>query len=198
MNLFNSGLRFFKTHFFLRKVIFYGWLADAHFKLSHIVRHLKSSDKILDIGAGPCSVCFLLKRMGYDTTAVDIIDLSMVEEIKPDIYDGKNLPYADKSFDVALILTVLHHTENHRDIIREARRTAERIIIIEDVYSNLFNKRLMFFADSLLNLEFKGHPHSNRTDQGWKELFNRLNLNLIHTEYKRILLIFRQAVYVLE
>lgn len=197
MRFFDQGLEIFKQHSLLRKFVFFTWLVDAYFKLSRIVRHLNTNDSILDIGAGPCSVCLLLKKRGFNPVALDIKDLSMVSEIKPEIFDGKNIPFGDKSFDTALILTVLHHTENQEEIIREAQRTAKKIIIIEDVYSNRFIKYLMFFADSFFNLEFKGHPHSNRTDQGWKELFSQLNLKIIHVEYKRILVIFRQAIYVL-
>lgn len=197
MNFFNQGLEIFSGYKFLRKIIFFGWLVDAHYKLARIVRHFDTNDSILDIGAGPCSVCFLLKKKGFNPTALDIKNLSMVNEITPEIYDGKNLPYRDKSFDVALLLTVLHHTKNHEEIIKEAQRTAKKIIIIEDVYSNRFIKYLMYFADSFFNLEFKDHPHSNRTDQAWKELFRQLNIKIIHVEYKRILLIFRQAIYIL-
>ena len=52
--------------------------------------------------------------------------------------------------------------------------------------------------DSLMNLEFKGHPHSNRTDKDWLASFERLGLSLRHREIHRVALLFKQAVYVVD
>jgi SAM-dependent methyltransferase len=198
MFLSNQEYTVLKEKSLFRKLIFWGWLWDAEAKLSRILKHLKKGDTILDIGAGPCTICYLLEKNGFSPTPLDIHDGSMIETIPPRLYDGRKIPFENKSFDVALILTVLHHVSNQEKIIREAQRIAKTIIIIEDVYSNRFMKYLMFVADSLTNWEFKGHPHSNRTDQGWKDLFNQLNITLKHVEYKKILLLFKQAVYVLD
>ena len=52
--------------------------------------------------------------------------------------------------------------------------------------------------DSLMNLEFKGHPHSNRTDKDWLASFERLGLSLRHREIHRVAWLFKQAVYVVD
>ena len=52
--------------------------------------------------------------------------------------------------------------------------------------------------DSLMNLECKGHPHSNRTDKDWLASFERLGLTLRHRRVYRVAGVFKQAVYVLE
>ena len=136
--------------------------------------------------------------MDLDKNAVDVRDRSLTEEVNPSIYDGTKLPYEDDYFDAALILTVLHHTDDPRNILLEAKRVAREIIIIEDIYLNIFQKYLTFMVDSILNLEIFGHPHNNKNDHEWKKLFRKLNLNLKDSKYDRFLLFFRQAVYYLE
>ena len=75
---------------------------------------------------------------------------------------------------------------------------ASRIIIMEDIYSNSLQKYLTFFVDSLVNLEFSDHPHSNKTDEEWRELFRKNGLKLVDAKYHRFLLFFRQVTYYLE
>ena len=115
------------------------------------------------------------------------------------VYDGERLPFADKSFDACTIITVLHHTPDPDAILREAMRvTRKRIVIMEDIFRNPLQKQLTFFTDSLVNLEFEGHPHTNRSDAEWKETFERMGLKLVFREDFRTLVFFRQVVYVVE
>jgi len=81
----------------------------------------------------------------------------------------------------------------------EAKRVSKKIIIIEEIYTNIFNKYLTYFIDSLLNLEFIGHPHTNKTDKEWKLLFGQLGLKLTDAKYSRTFLVkTRQVIYCLE
>ena len=183
---------------YLKYLIFRLWLKDARFKLRRIRKYLAPSDRILDIGAGAGSICTLIEAEGYDVTPLDVEDRTLSERIKPVIYDGRTIPYSDKSFDKALILTVLHHTEDPERVLSEAKRVTSNIIIIEDIYTNNFQQYLTYVFDSLFNFEFTGHPHSNKTDSEWKELFGKLGLTLVDSRYDAFLLFFRQATYYLE
>ena len=183
---------------FLKEQIFKIWLWDAKFKIQRISEHLSKKDKILDVGTGPGSVCLLMQREGYNLTPLDVVDQTLSSEVEPLIYNGKKLPFDDNSFNTALILTVLHHTSNPKEILSEAKRVADKIIIVEDIYSNPIQKYLTFIVDSIVNMEFAGHPHSNKSDTEWKTTFNKLGLKLKATRYDRFLLFFRQATYYLE
>ncbi|MGH8750835.1 MAG: class I SAM-dependent methyltransferase [Burkholderiales bacterium] len=182
-------------HSWLKSLVFQAWLWDAKQKINkiNILEH-----KLLDIGCGPGSVCLLLKQRGHDVTALDVEDLSFTPEVKPLLYDGKKIPFENDAFDVALLLTVLHHTPDPKAILLEAKRVARKIIVIEDVYRNRLQQCLTYFFDSLFNLEFFGHPHSNKTEAQWQALFAELGLKLQQTDSWRFLLLFRQALYVLE
>lgn len=187
-----------KDNSLLSEQIFKIWLWDAKFKIERISEYLSPKDKILDIGTGPGSVCLLMNGDGYNVTPIDVIDQTLSPEIAPEIYNGKKLPYNNSSFDTALILTVLHHTSNPEEILLEAKRVADKIIIIEDIYTNPIQRYLTYFVDSIVNMEFSGHPHSNKSDNEWKEVFLELGLKLKAAKYSRFLLFFRQATYYLE
>jgi ubiquinone/menaquinone biosynthesis C-methylase UbiE len=192
------SLAILQNNSFLKELVFKVWLWDAKFKIKRIAEYISPEDKILDIGTGPGSVCLLMQREGYDITPVDVIDQTLSSEVEPNIYSGKKLPYKNSSFDTALILTVLHHTTNPREVLLEAKRVADKIVIIEDIYSNPIQKYLTFFVDSIVNLEFVSHPHSNKSDSEWKKTFIKLGLKLKAAKYGRFLLFFKQATYFLE
>lgn len=166
-------------------------------KLAEIGSYLDSADRILDVGAGNCILCQELGRHGYDVVPVDLQNLSFVDEIVPVAYDGTTLPFGDDSFDVALVITVLHHAPDPDAVLAEVRRVARRIIIIEEIYENMFEKYFTYAIDSLFNFEFFSHPRSNRTDSGWREVFQALDLDVSAAVYSRSLGFLRRVTYVL-
>ena len=191
-------LKFLQKHKILRDISNKISTAQSKKLVGKFENFLNRKDNILDIGAGSCTVAAILSKKKYRITPLDIVDFSFVEEIKPILYDGKRFPFDNNSFNVSLLITVLHHTPHPKEIIKEATRVAKRIIIMEDVYLNNFHKYLTYFFDSLLNFEFLGHPHTNKTDSQWRLLFADLGLKIIGVKYSSRLLIFRHATYSLE
>lgn len=170
----------------------------AEGKLRHIGGYLPPGGRLLDLGCGKGAVSLMLKNQGYEIVCADITDKSAAEQIQPVLYDGLHLPWPDDCFDAVLLLTVLHHTNNPEQVLREAKRVGKRIIIIEDVYTNWVQKRLTFLLDSLFNLEFFGHPHTNKTDEGWRRCFDSLNLDLKAAFGRRVMLVCHQIAYCLD
>lgn len=183
---------------FFRKIIYNAGKNRAESMVDIFKPFLNKNDKIIDIGAGVCNVCEVLQKNHYQVTPLDVVNLSFVKNIKPLIYDGKTIPFKANTFDKALILTVLHHVHHPENVIKEAKRVAKEIIIVEDIYSDWFHKYLTYFFDSLLNLEFVGHPHSNKSDQEWQKTFKKLGLKLIDVKYNQSFLIFKHATYYLK
>lgn len=141
-------------------------------------------NKILDIGSGGCDVVKKLMENNFDVTPLDIKNKSFIKTIKPILYDGTHMPFEDNSFDTALLIFVMHHTKDPVELLKEAKRVSKkRLIVKEDIYRNKKEKIVTYISDSFVNLEFFGHPHSNKTDLEWKELFIKLDLNLIATKY---------------
>jgi hypothetical protein len=52
--------------------------------------------------------------------------------------------------------------------------------------------------DSLFNLEFFGHPRSNRTVTGWREAFQRLGLAVSQAVYSKSLGLMQRITYVVD
>jgi len=165
--------------------------------IAKILPLLKKSQTIIDIGSGTGNVAELLIKSGKKITPVDVKNLSSVPGISPIIYDGVEIPFPEGSFDAALLICVLHHTKNPEDLLKEARRVARKIVVIEDIFKSRAHQLLSNFFDNLLSLEFFKNPHSNKTDKEWRELFKGFGLRVEYSEYYRSLVVFRHALYAL-
>lgn len=109
------------------------------------------SASVLDVGCGSGEVLAEILRRRPDLAAgaqgIDIL-------IRPNIhfpiteFDGKTIPHPDKSFDVVTLVDVLHHTEDPRILLAEARRVARQQVIIKDhVKENVIDQVTLRFMD---------------------------------------------------
>ena len=172
-------------------------IKKAKIKEERLFKFYKKGETILDIGSGNCALNLLTKNAGFDITGLDIKNKSAFPEIEPVIYDGKKLPFKDEEFDVVQLITVLHHIKDPDFTVEEAIRVGKKVIIMEDIYTNYFQKIITFIADSINNWEFIGHPHTNKTDQQWRELFKKNSMKIEKVEYYNFLLFFKQVTYTL-
>lgn len=162
---------------------------------------LGESKKILDLGCGSGEVSKALLGSGYLVTSVDVVDKVKVEGVKVLVYDGVNIPFKDKDFDVVLLITVLHHVKDYDKLLIEAGRVANKVVLVEDVYENWWDKLNIWFWDSVLNLEFFGHPHQNRDDLGWKKVFADLKFDLLAErsgKIRELVYEFKQKAYLIQ
>ncbi len=172
-------------------------LKKAEIKKERLFDSYTKEDKILDIGSGNCALNLLTQNAGFNITGLDVVNKSAFPEVSPIIYDGYNLPFEDNEFDVVQLITVLHHIKEPEKVVKEAVRVGKKVIIMEDIYANVFQKYITFIADSINNWEFFGHPHTNKTDEGWKKVFEENNLKLDSVTYYPFLLFFKQVTYIL-
>lgn len=159
---------------------------------------LSKTGKILDLGSGSGELTKKLIDSGFRVTAVDVVDKVKVPGVQVLIYDGKKLPFKDKDFQQTLLITVLHHVPEFRDLLVEVSRVSREIIIVEDVYENWWDRLNIWLWDSVLNLEFGGHPHNNKSDQEWKKVFMELGLRIKEERsgsIREIAYAFKQKAY---
>ncbi len=166
--------------------------------MRHISEFIPPGGRVLDLGCGTGAISLMLKNMGCEVASADIADKNLTDQVVPVIYDGRKLPWPDNHFDAVLLLTVLHHTTDPESVLREACRVGGRIIVLEDVYANRAQKHLTFLLDSLFNLEFRGHPHTNKTDREWRRCFAGMNLALQGAVARRVMLVCSQMAYCLD
>ena len=191
-----------KSHFWKTPVLgafaFWCWRLDAKRKLRRLQKHLKFLDQHIEIGSGTGSVLSEMRKQNYYVDGLDFADNSFHEDLKPSVYNGHKMPFGNAAYDTALLLTVLHYTDDPEAVLREAGRIAKRIVVIENVYDRRVMEWLTKAFCSLMNFEFIGHPHNNRTHAEWIETFEKMGLKLWHKSTHRVGGIFKQAVYVLE
>ena len=171
----------------------------AAIKMRRIISFIEKRDKILDIGTGNGAVAHLLQKEGFGIFTSDIADKRVFKDVPFVLIDRNSFPFEDGAFDCVLILTVLHHAHDPIKVLQEAKRLSSgRVIIIEDVYKNFLQKYITYFMDSLVNFEFTGHPHNNKSTKEWLGIFEDMNFTVKLVQEQRFLLMFRQVTFVLD
>ena len=170
----------------------------AEYLFNLIGDYLNKKGKIMDLGCGSGVFTKRLLDEGFEVTPVDVVSKLKVEGVSEIIYDGKHLPFQNKSFDQVLLVTVLHHVPHYRELLAEVARVSKEIVIVEDVYENGWDKFWIRFWDSVLNLEFFGHPHNNRSDKEWRQIFEEMGFVLKGSKdgvIREIVYGFKQKAY---
>ena len=158
---------------------------------------LPAKSSLLEIGSGGGHIAMLLVEKGFRVTPLDVTDLSAFKEMIPILYNGKNIPFPNSSFDVATLITVLNHVPEPEIVLEEAIRVAPIVIVVEDTYTSPTQKWLTFVMDSVTNLEFFGHPHSNRTSTQWMETFEKLGIDATIIDTSPFWLLFESTTFML-
>ncbi len=148
---------------------------------SRIEPYLNSTQNVIDIGSGIGNISLLVKQKVKSVTPVDVANFHNVRALEPFIYDGKTLPFADNSFDLALVLMVMHHTPDPVVLLKEAKRVSKEIVVIETSYSNWVHKIYTVFMDALFNLQFPAGWNSYKSDSEWKSLFASEGLQVVES-----------------
>lgn len=180
---------------------FHQWqaLQRARIKYKRLLPYLQEDHRYLDIGVGNGALTYLFQQAGLSVTAIDVIDKSLFPTIRPLCFDGQQLPFADNSFDGTLLTTVLHHVHDVEGLLREAQRvTRHEMLIMEDIYTHAWQRWLTWQMDSLVNAEWRGHPHNNRKHEGWLSLFNALGMQVRSYQFHRLGGLFLQVTYRLQ
>ena len=145
----------------------------------------------MDIGAGGGWPGELIsKEKGVEVQLLDVEDFNR-SKLPLVVYDGKNIPFKDYSFDNSLLLFVLHHCKDPLAVLKEAIRvTKSRIIIYEDTYNSSFERALVctndfisnspsfLFSPSKMNM-----PYNYRVVEDWERIFQDTGLTV---KFKRV------------
>lgn len=142
--------------------------------------YLSPASRILDIGGGPGFYFKPLESRGHSLTILDVARPAF-QKAPVVLYEGgTRFPFADKSFDVSLIITALHHISDPEYVVSEARRvTKKTLVVVEDLYHHWLGKIWTILRDRLYNFEFFGHPCQFRKKEEWLSLFSKEGLSVV-------------------
>jgi ubiquinone/menaquinone biosynthesis C-methylase UbiE len=127
--------------------------------------------RILDLGGGWGFYAEPLKKRGHESLVLDVVRPGY-QKAPVMLYDGFRIPFPDQSFDVAILVTMLHHVPDPVALLKEVRRvTRQKIVVVEDLYHHAAGRLWTICRDRILNVEFTAHPHQFRKDSGWREFF---------------------------
>jgi SAM-dependent methyltransferase len=147
----------------------------------HIARIIPKDSIVLDVGCGDGTIDALVKKNRPDLNirGVDVL-LRPITEIPVDLFDGKHLPFADKTFDVIMFIDVLHHTENPLVLLREAARVARRTVVLKDhTMDGLFAFWRLRLMDWVGNARHGvALPYNYWPEQRWRDAFEALGMRI--------------------
>jgi 2-polyprenyl-3-methyl-5-hydroxy-6-metoxy-1,4-benzoquinol methylase len=101
--------------------------------LRHLLKLIPPGARILDVGCGDGLIGEMVMAARPEAS-IQGIDIFLRPQLRIRVleYDGIRIPHSDQSFDVVLLLDVLHHTTDPMSLLREARRVSQKFIIIKD------------------------------------------------------------------
>jgi SAM-dependent methyltransferase len=149
---------------------------------------IERGSAVLDLGCGDGQVGALVaERKGAHVVLVDVKDYNTTPlAFVP--YDGRELYCSDNNFDHVLLLTVLHHSDDPVQVMKEALRVADKsVIVIESVYFNAvhrqINKFFDWFYNRVLNNPEINVPFNFLTPTAWPILFEQLGGKVTHMKH---------------
>ncbi len=135
--------------------------------------------RVLDVGGGSGVVGQMVADFfpGKTVTAIDVADRFLPTLAIPHrTFDGRTIPFPDRSFDCALFSNVLHHVPRalRAPLLREALRvTGGACVVVKDhLADSAFDRARLAWLDLVGNLPFGGMlraEYLGSTD--WEALF---------------------------
>lgn len=146
-----------------------------------LANFLPKNARVLDVGCGSGTLAKVIMTLRPDVTieGIDVL-VRPNTEIPVTEFDGNTIPWPDRHFDVALIVDVLHHTDDPVRVMAEARRVTKRGIVVKDHFRDglLANSTLRFmdwFGNAAHGVRL---PYNYLSNAEWRKAWKALGLRV--------------------
>jgi len=150
-------------------------------RLSQLFAEVLPPDaRVLDIGCGDGSLSQLIAQRRPDLEIVGI-EVLVREKVQIPVrqFDGRRIPYPDSSFDAAMLVDVLHHTDDPTILLREAARVSPNVVIKDHTKDGLLAGLRLRFMDNVGNARFGVNlPYNYWSYQKWQEACRALDMDV--------------------
>ena len=131
---------------------------------------------VIDVGSGDGYLGAVMQtfRPGTRVTGVETHVRALTRPgFEPVVYDGRHLPFADGSFDVAILSNVLHHADDQVALFAETCRVTHSRVIIKDHWArHAFDRWKLAALDIAGNRRFGADTQGDYLDRSqWNAMF---------------------------
>lgn len=141
---------------------------------------LPQGGKVLDVGCGDGALAAAIAEMRPDLrlSGIDVL-VRPAARIRVTQFDGQTIPHGDASFDAALLVDVLHHTESPEVLLREAGRVARTLVVKDHTLTGCLAGPTLRVMDWVGNAAHGvALPYNYQTQAQWRERFASLGLRV--------------------
>jgi len=144
-----------------------------------IVERLPQGARVLDVGCGSGDLAALVMQLRPDVRIEGIDVLVRPHTAIPvHVYDGAHIPFADDSFDAAMVIDVLHHTDDPAAVLAEIGRVAPLVLVKDHLRDGLAANLTLRFMDWVGNAAHGVRLPYNCLSHGeWRAMWKRLGLS---------------------
>ncbi|MEI6684339.1 MAG: class I SAM-dependent methyltransferase [Bacteroidota bacterium] len=140
---------------------------------------LPQEASVLDIGCGDGRIDALINRYRpqVEIQGIDIMTRK-VSFISVREFNGTTIPYEDNSFDIVILVDVLHHAYDQVSLLKEAARVTRDCILIKDhLNEGIFSRTTLKFMDYIGNARHGvSLPYNFLNSREWGELYEQAGL----------------------
>lgn len=143
-----------------------------------MTERLPANARVLDVGCGSGDLAALIMQLRPDVTieGIDVL-VRPGTAIPVHAYDGHTIPFGDNSFDAAIVVDVLHHTDDPAAVLGEIARVAPIVIIKDHLRNGIAARPTLRFMDWVGNAAHGVRlPYNYLSKREWTRVWRGLGL----------------------